>query len=113
MGDAGRFVPFTEASDPLEAHLIAARLESEGIEARVTGESLGPYRLTVGAMATTKIWVPEGDVDAARLVLLGSEADAALSSRPPETGSRFTWVWWLVAVFLLARLLYLYVLRYL
>lgn len=45
-------------SDPAAAELCAARLRSEGIPSRLRGESLGPYRLTIGAMAATQVWVP-------------------------------------------------------
>ena len=53
-----------------------ARLESEGIPAKVHGEGLGPYRLTVGEFAATEIWVAEDRVEAAREVLMAAEIDA-------------------------------------
>lgn len=71
-----RFVSVAKVGDPSVAHLAVALLRSAGIAARAHGEALGPYRLTVGEMAVTEIWVPEPDLDDAREVLEGSEVDA-------------------------------------
>lgn len=56
--DPDAFVLLATLSDPAAAELCAALLRSEGIESRLRGESLGPYRLTIGAMAATQVWVP-------------------------------------------------------
>ena len=66
-------VLLTEVGDPNAAALLAARLRSEGIEATVTGEAEGPYRVTVGAMAVTEVWVERDDLEDARLVVLDWE----------------------------------------
>jgi hypothetical protein len=81
-----RFVPVATVGDVATARLVAARLESEGIEARVHGESLGPYPMTVGAWAVTEVWVPESRLDAAREVVLASDVDAALAGEPATEG---------------------------
>ena len=64
------FVFLARVNDPNHAELLRARLNAEGIEARLHGEALGPYRLNIGAMAVTEIWVPPDKMDEARLVLL-------------------------------------------
>jgi hypothetical protein len=70
------FVPVATLSDVMTARITVARLESEGIPAKVHGEGLGPYRLTVGDFAATEIWVAEDRVDDAREVLMAAEIDA-------------------------------------
>ncbi|MFQ5966825.1 MAG: putative signal transducing protein [Acidimicrobiia bacterium] len=62
-------VLLAEIGDSYEAELLAARLRSEGIESRLTGEPEGPYRLTLGAMALTKVWVEEGELERAQAIL--------------------------------------------
>ena len=67
-------------ADPAAAELCAALLRSEGIDSRLRGESLGPYRLTIGAMAATQVWVPVSRLDDARsLVLQGSLGEIELA----------------------------------
>jgi hypothetical protein len=56
-------------SDPAAAELCAALLRSEGIESHLRGESLGPYRLTIGAMAATQVWVPLTHLEEARCLI--------------------------------------------
>lgn len=75
----GRFVCVAQVGDPATAQILAARLESEGIEARVHGEAFGPYRLTVGEMAVSEVWVVEDRLDEARTVVLDSDVAAALA----------------------------------
>jgi hypothetical protein len=70
------FVPISTVSDVMTARITVARLESEGIPAKVHGEGLGPYRLTVGEFAATEIWVAEDRVEDAREILLAAEIDA-------------------------------------
>jgi hypothetical protein len=88
-GPRGRFVCVAKVGDPTTAQILAARLESEGIEARVHGEALGPYRLTVGEMAVSEVWVTEDRLDEARTVVLDSEVSAALA--PAETDDIPDW----------------------
>lgn len=67
-------------ADPAAAELCAALLRSEGIDSRLRGESLGPYRLTIGAMAATQVWVPASRLDDARsLVLQGNLGEIELA----------------------------------
>jgi hypothetical protein len=67
----GPFALLRTLPDPAAADLCAALLRSAGIEALLRGESLGPYRLSVGAMAATEVWVPADCLDDARAVLAG------------------------------------------
>jgi hypothetical protein len=95
------FVLLSTVSDLASARVLAARLESEGIEVRLHGESLGPYRLTVGDWALTELWVAGDRLDEARGVMLAAEVDAVLGEAsggaeegraagaiPDEAGSR-------------------------
>lgn len=66
MSDAEPYVLLATAADPSAAELCAALLRSAGIDSRLRGESLGPYRLTIGAMAATQIWVAASRLEDAR-----------------------------------------------
>lgn len=75
-----RFVHFADVGDLAVAHLCVAVLADAGIEARVHGEALGPYPVRIGRLAITQIWVREGDVPEARVVMLESEIDHTLGT---------------------------------
>jgi len=99
------FVLLARVGGPNQAMLLRARLNSEGIEARLSGEALGPYRLNVGAMAVTEIWIPPDRMEEARLVLLAADVDAIVAEveplgRGPSAHLIRSWMWWLVAVIL-------------
>jgi hypothetical protein len=74
-----RLISLARFGDEVSARVSAALLESAGIATRVHGESLGPYRMTIGEWAVTEIWVAEGDVDDAIEVLTASEIEFALN----------------------------------
>jgi len=57
----------------MTAQVLAAHLETEGIPTRIISESLGPYRLTVGHMATAEIWVPETGLEEASGIMRDAE----------------------------------------
>jgi len=63
--------PVFSARDPMEAHLLRAVLESEGIAATVMGEFLflarggGP----IDNHTTPSVWVSDEDVDRARVLV--------------------------------------------
>ncbi len=82
------FVLLARMSDVIAARITAARLRSEGIDVRLKGESLGPYRLTVGAMAVTELWVSQSSLERARRVMLEAEVDEVLGSAGRETRRR-------------------------
>ena len=69
------FVPLATLGDLMTAQIAVARLEAEGIPARILGEGLGPYRLTVGEFAATQIWVAEDRLAEAREVMIATEID--------------------------------------
>ncbi len=60
--------------------MLAARLESEGIDAQLRGALEGPYGLTVGDMARVDVYVPEDQLADARYVLLADEIDDTLTA---------------------------------
>lgn len=56
----------TRCNNLEEAHLMASRLQSEGIEATVPDElTVAPY----GEVGGVRVWVPDEDLDAARQIL--------------------------------------------
>jgi hypothetical protein len=104
----------TWVAGSFSAHVIAARLQSEGIDVQLRGALDGPYGLTVGDMARVDLWVPEDQLDDAKLVMLASEVDVALAAPREWAGdsssSRRRWPLWvaatLIAVACLAPLLH-------
>lgn len=64
----------------MSARVCAAVLGADGIEARLHGESLGPYPVTVGRMAVTQIWVPQRSLDRAKELMLEAEIEHALGA---------------------------------
>lgn len=82
--EASRFVPVTRVGDLSRARILAALLEAEGIEVRIHSESLGPYPVTVGALATSELWVPSDRVSDASRVLLDAEVHDAVGFDPSD-----------------------------
>ena len=82
---AGRLTQVTSVNGAFRARVLKARLESCGIDARLTGALDGVYGFTVGDMARVDVYVPEEQLDDARYVLLAGEVDAAMAA-PSE--------WW-------------------
>ena len=79
-----RFVPLTRVGEPFLAGILAARLESEGIDVRLHGEAFGPYPVTVGEMAQTEIWVLEDRVEEASRILIEVEAHSTVHRADPD-----------------------------
>jgi hypothetical protein len=79
----------TCVSGSFAAHVLRARLYSEGIDAELRGAVDGPYLLTVGDMARVEVYVPSDQMEDAQLVLLVGEVDAALAA-PREWGGTTT-----------------------
>lgn len=73
------FIPLATVANLTTAHLLAARLDAEGIEVRVHGEAQGPYPMTVGGFASAELWVLSDKVDEARTILLDAEVNDALA----------------------------------
>jgi hypothetical protein len=75
-----RMAPLTWVAGGFRARVLAARLESEGIDAQLRGAFDSPYGLTVGDMARVDVYVPEDQLEDARYVLLADEVDATLAA---------------------------------
>jgi Putative prokaryotic signal transducing protein len=97
----------TWVSGSFLAHVLCARLHSEGIDAELRGAVDGPYVVTVGDLARVEVYVPEDQMDDAKLVLLAGEVDAALAAPREWAGeprSRRPLRWAALAVLVAAAL---------
>jgi hypothetical protein len=72
--------PLTWVSGSFSARLLAARLTAEGIDVQLRGAVDSPYGLTVGPLARVDVWVPEDQLEDAKLVMLATEVDGVLSA---------------------------------
>ncbi len=96
---AGRLTQVTSVNGAFRARVLKARLESCGIDARLTGALDGVYGFTVGDMARVDVYVPEEQLDDARYVLLAGEVDAAMAAPSEwwdsgvEARQRARWPW--------------------
>jgi hypothetical protein len=107
-----RMAPLTWVAGAFRARVLAARLESEGIDAQLRGALESPYGLTVGDMARVDVYVPEDQLADAQYVLLADEIDATLAAptywwdagadRPAH---RRLWLRWMAAALLAIALL--------
>lgn len=75
---ADRFVRLATLGDVAAARIVAARLQSEGIEVRIHSESLGPYPMTVGRWAEAQLWVLESRLEEAEVLMLEADVDEVL-----------------------------------
>lgn len=65
-----------EAANLMEAYVVKARLESEGIPALIRGEALAAiYGLTAGHLAAAKVLTPAPLADKAIAILSGEEIE--------------------------------------
>ncbi len=104
--------PLTSVAGAFRARLLAARLQSEGIDAQLRGALDSPYGFTVGEMARVEVYVPEDELADARYVMLADEVDAALVA-PTEwwdagtdrAAPRRRWPWWVAAAMLAVAIL--------
>jgi hypothetical protein len=80
-----RMASLTWVAGAFRAQVLAARLESEGIDAQLRGALASPYGLTMGEMARVDVFVPEDQLEDAKYVLLVDEVEATLDA-PSE--------WW-------------------
>jgi hypothetical protein len=67
----------TSVYGAFRAEVMAARLADEGLDPVLRGALHSPYGLTVGDMARIDVYVPDDQLDDAKLVLLASEVDEA------------------------------------
>ncbi len=74
------YVCLATIADVNLARVAAARLQSEGIDSRLHGESLGPFPVTIGRLAETQLWVLADQQEPAASVL----ADLGIDCAPPR-----------------------------
>jgi hypothetical protein len=79
----------TSVQGTFSAHVLRARLISEGLDVTLRGALANPYALTVGDMARIDVYVPEDQVEDASYVMLVGEVDAVLDDDFPRR-TRFT-----------------------
>lgn len=100
--------------DLATARVLVARLASEGIESRLHGDPLGPYPVTVGALAETQIWVLSDRIEEASTLLLDAEVNDTLHTVDGGRSARHTGLslpWKITAGMAAAVLAVLYALR--
>jgi hypothetical protein len=78
----------TSVHGSFPAHVIAARLTSEGFDVELRGAVDSPYAVTMGDLALVHVYVPEEQVEEASYVLLVTEVDAVLEEDLPRTRRR-------------------------
>ena len=78
----------TWVAGPFAAHLLAARLQSEGIDVQLRGAVNSPYVLTVGDIARVEVFVPGDQLDDAKLVMLADEVDSVMAAPGDWSGAR-------------------------
>src|SRR3954454_2176129 len=83
--DARAMTLLTSVGGSFRAHVLLARLQSEGIDAQLRGAVDGAYGFTVGDMARVDVFVPTEQLDDARYVLLADEVDDSMAA-PREWG---------------------------
>jgi hypothetical protein len=79
----------TSVQGSFAAHVLKARLVSEGLDVELRGAIANPYALTIGDLARIDVYVPEEQIEDASYVLLVGEVDAVLDDDGPHR-SRFT-----------------------
>ena len=80
--------------DEMDAHFVKGLLEGEGIEAAVMGENLvnAVGTLPLSDNSLPSVWVPDGDVDRAMLIVRDyEEVDRVNAEETVEDAPRPTW----------------------
>src|SRR3979409_1192652 len=104
--------PLTWVAGGFRARVLAARIESEGIDAQLRGAFDSPYGLTMGDMARVDVYVPEDQLADARYARLDDAVGTTLTA-PTDwwdagvdapTGRR-RWVRWGAVVLLTVAVL--------
>ncbi|HEY7135039.1 MAG TPA: DUF2007 domain-containing protein [Acidimicrobiia bacterium] len=89
----------TSVNGSFPASVLAARLQSEGLDCELRGAVDSVYRLTVGDLARVDVYVPADQMDDARLVMLVDEVDAACEG-DMLSPARATWPRWVLLTLL-------------
>ena len=91
----------TTVGGSFAARVLQARLEDEGLSVELRGNIDSPYAFTVGGMSTVDVYVPEDDLEDAKLVMLVTEVDSVLDLPPQRERPRNPWgdrALWLILV---------------
>ena len=91
----------TSVGGSFAAHVLQARLEDEGLTVELRGNVDSPYAFTVGAMSGVDVYVPEYDLEDAKLIMLVTEVDSVLDLPPQRDRPTAPWgnhALWLVLV---------------
>ena len=91
----------TTVGGSFAARVLQARLQDEGLTVELRGNVDSPYAFTVGAMSRVDIYVPEHDLEDARLVMLVNEVDSVLDLPPQRDHPTSPWgdrAFWIVLV---------------
>ena len=78
----------TSVHGSFAAHVLEARLVSEGFDVELRGAIANPYALTIGDLARVDVYVPVDQVEDASYVMLVNEVDATLDDDDEPTRSR-------------------------
>ena len=76
--------PLTSIHGSFPAHVLAARLGSEGFDVELRGAVDSPYAVTIGDLALVHVYVPAEQLQDASYVLLVNEVDAVLDDDGPS-----------------------------
>jgi hypothetical protein len=82
MKPSDRMVHLTTVVGSFHGHVLAARLNSEGIAVELRGLSEGPYPIP----ANVSVFVHEDQLELARSLLLADAVDAAFDERYSDLG---------------------------
>lgn len=80
----------TSVHGSFPAHVLAARLEAEGIPVQLRGNVDGPYAVTVGDLALVELYVSNEQFDTASELLLEGAVEDALDESP-RISRRLSW----------------------
>lgn len=96
-----RMARLTTVGGSFAARVLEARLVDEGLTVELRGAVDSPYQFTVGDMSRVDVFVPEEELDDAKLVLLVDEVDSVLDLPPQREAPRDPWgdrAFWVVLV---------------
>ena len=84
LADVQTMTRLTSVHGSFAAHVLAARLVSEGFDVELRGALCNPYPVTIGDLARVDVFVPADQVSDASYVLLVNEVDVTLDEDEDE-----------------------------
>jgi hypothetical protein len=96
-----RMARLTSVGGTFAGRVVEARLQAEGITVELRGAIDGPYQFTVGDMSRVDVFVPQDELEDAKLVLLVDEVDSVLELPPQRDRPTDAWgdrAFWVVLV---------------